>query len=105
MNISGKREYSLIIFTLPNCIICNGIKGILRDNNIIFEEVNAEDPYLEDVINTLEKNLKTNSYPIINISKYNSTKTILLKSNLSPSKNIIILDDIEEIIKFIKNEI
>lgn len=102
----GKKDNTVLtLYTLKNCIYCNWLKGKLNEDNIKYNEIIIDDGkiYNDMLGDSLEKEYQTESYPIIEITnKFNNKISFISKTNLAPTKNIIIFESIEELINKIK---
>lgn len=105
--IEAKREHHLhlTIYTRSECIYCNELKGQLKKiPNISYSDIDIDELGDLEYLDWFYK-YKTTYFPVINVeeSDYNKNITIYLKTDLAPTKNIIILDDINEIINYLKS--
>lgn len=85
-------EFEITIFTLENCVICNFLKGELKERGRKYEEIKIDKN--EELGDTLEQIYKTSIYPIIFLKEKKTKKEIILlrETDLEISNRIITFD-------------
>ena len=88
------------LYTLPYCNYCNLLKDTLSKLNIPFKEIDVEEnEYMGDWI---ERNYKTESYPVIHFSKRPGEDIyILSQSDLEDLGGVRIFNTIEEALEIL----
>jgi len=77
--IENKGVGDTTLYTLTDCIYCNSIKQALSHLEIPYREIDVdENEYMGDWI---ERNLKTESYPVIHFTKKPGEELYILPSS------------------------
>lgn len=77
------------VLTITDCIYCDKLKTLLKDENILFEEMNVWLPENEEFFNNIIKITNNDHVPI----------TIVGNQILAPSVNFNTIDECFDIIK------
>ena len=98
--IEKKGVGNITLYTLTHCLYCNTLKKALNHLNIPFREIDVdENEYMGDWI---ERNLKTESYPVIHFTKRPGEDIyILSQSNLEKLGSNRIFNTIEEALEIL----
>ena len=98
--IGRKGEGEITVYSLPYCDYCNLLKGTLDRLEIPYTDMNIDlNPLMGD---HLERNLKTESYPIIYFRKSPGEYIyILSETNLESLNSVRIFNTIEEAIEIL----
>lgn len=91
------------ILTLEYCDACNWLKSELRNKKIEFVNIDAEQN--SEFANDIEKNFKTEHYPIIFLEGEKDVITILPETKLDTSSILHTFITIPEAIELIKKHI
>jgi glutaredoxin len=98
-----KDNTVLRLYTLKNCIHCQHLKGKLKENDILYNEIIIDDgtQYNSNLGDMIEAFYETESYPILEIRPINNGAIIhsfISKTDLVERDTISIFDDIEQLI-------
>ena len=98
--IDRKGVGNTTLYTLPYCIHCNTLKQALSKLEIPYTEIDVDkNVYMGDWI---ERNLKTESYPVIHFTKRPGEDVyILSQSNLEKTGSSRIFNTIEEALEIL----
>ena len=98
--IEIKGVGDITLYTLPYCTYCITLKKALNHLKIPFKEIDVdENEYMGDWI---ERNLKTESYPVIHFSKRPGEDIyILSQSDLEDLGGVRIFNTIEEALEIL----
>ena len=98
--IGKKGEGEITIYSLPYCDYCNLLKGTLDKLEIPYTDVDVDMNVLMG--DWLEKNLKTESYPIIYFKKRDGEYIyILSETDLESLNGIRIFNTIDEALEIL----
>jgi glutaredoxin len=96
----------LFIYTLQNCLICNELKGKLKELHIPYKETIIDDGHIlsSKIGDKLEKMYITTTYPIVEVYSPLGTKILsfITKTELENFDNVIRYEDINQIINKLK---
>ena len=105
----GIGTYEMSVLTLKNCIYCNWLKGKLSELGIQYKEFIIDDgtEYNNTLGNVIEKDYKTENYPIVQLYLKPEMKLInfISKTDLEPRDGICIFDTIDELITKIQENL
>jgi len=95
----------LYIYTLQNCLICNELKGKLKELQIPYQETIIDDGHIlsSKIGDELEKFYKTTTYPYLRL--FNGTilmNSFITKTELQENNYTFIYEDIDQIINKLK---
>ena len=98
--IEKKGVGNTTLYTLTHCTYCNSLKRALSNLKIPYKEINVdENEYMGDWI---ERNLKTESYPVIHFTKRPGEDLYILpSSNLDKLGSNRIFNTIEEALEIL----
>ena len=98
--IGKKGVGNTTLYTLPYCTYCHTLKQALSNLKIPYKEINVdENEYMGDWI---ERNLKTESYPVIHFTKRPGEDVyIFSQSNLDKLGSNRIFNTIEEALEIL----
>jgi len=93
----------LYIYTLQNCLICNELKGKLKELHIPYQETIIDDgnKINSKIGDNLERIYKTTTYPILRHDG-KDILTFITKTELNESRERFIYEDVNQIINKLK---